>query len=62
MTIKECIKTGLHLINCDDDGFCNQCGHQEEDIVICPNCKEEVEVYIFDDSCMCGECGEKFEK
>ena len=26
--IKECTSNGTHLKSCDDDGFCNECGHQ----------------------------------
>jgi hypothetical protein len=29
--VKDCIKEGVHLRSCDDDGFCNNCGHQEGD-------------------------------
>lgn len=25
----ECRESGQHLTSCDDDGFCNSCGHQE---------------------------------
>lgn len=25
---QECITSGMHLTDCDDDGFCNHCGHQ----------------------------------
>jgi hypothetical protein len=28
-TIGECIATGKHLTDCDDDGFCNYCGEQD---------------------------------
>ena len=28
-TVKQCIANGDHLRQCDDDGFCNYCGHQE---------------------------------
>lgn len=24
----ECMESGQHLKSCDDDGFCNNCGHQ----------------------------------
>lgn len=27
--IKECIEDGLHLTDCDDDGYCNYCGYQD---------------------------------
>jgi hypothetical protein len=27
--LKDCIKSGLHLSSCDDDGFCNHCGYQD---------------------------------
>lgn len=27
--VQECIEAGEHLTSCDDDGFCNACGHQE---------------------------------
>lgn len=26
--VQECKKSGQHLMSCDDDGFCNECGHQ----------------------------------
>lgn len=26
--VSECIKNELHLTDCDNDGFCNHCGHQ----------------------------------
>jgi hypothetical protein len=26
----ECIENGTHLVNCDNDGFCNVCGFQDE--------------------------------
>ena len=25
---EECLEAGDHLKSCDDDGFCNNCGHQ----------------------------------
>ena len=28
--LEDCIKNALHLTDCDDDGFCNHCGHQDE--------------------------------
>lgn len=28
--LKECIESRLHLTDCDSDGFCNHCGHQED--------------------------------
>lgn len=28
-TVKECIENGMHLLSCDTDGFCNECGYQE---------------------------------
>jgi hypothetical protein len=28
---EECIKAGDHLVSCDNDGFCNLCGHQESE-------------------------------
>jgi hypothetical protein len=28
-TIGECIATGQHLTECDDDGYCNFCGEQD---------------------------------
>lgn len=31
LELTECIESGLHLIDCDDDGFCNHCGHQDND-------------------------------
>jgi hypothetical protein len=27
--ILDCTKNGLHLTDCDNDGFCNHCGYQE---------------------------------
>ena len=27
--LKECIESGLHLTECDEDGYCIFCGHQE---------------------------------
>lgn len=27
---KECIAGRVHNISCDNDGFCNACGYQEE--------------------------------
>ena len=30
-TLEDCIESGEHLTSCDDDGFCNLCGNQEED-------------------------------
>jgi len=27
--VKECVDRGDHLVSCDDDGYCNACGHQE---------------------------------
>ena len=26
--LQDCIIAGTHLKSCDDDGFCNECGHQ----------------------------------
>lgn len=31
MPIEECIKDGLHLSSCDEDGYCNYCGEQDEE-------------------------------
>jgi hypothetical protein len=28
-TLGECIATGTHLTDCDDDGYCNFCGEQD---------------------------------
>jgi hypothetical protein len=28
--ILNCVKNGNHLVNCDDDGFCNSCGYQDQ--------------------------------
>jgi len=25
----ECIESGQHLTDCDEDGYCNRCGHQD---------------------------------
>ena len=30
-SIGECIQDGTHLTDCDDDGFCNYCGEQDDD-------------------------------
>lgn len=30
LSLKNCIENGTHLRNCDDDGFCNFCGHQDQ--------------------------------
>jgi hypothetical protein len=27
--VTECTENGTHLISCDNDGFCNECGYQE---------------------------------
>lgn len=27
--LKGCIESGLHLTDCDNDGFCNHCGNQD---------------------------------
>lgn len=27
--VRECMSAGTHLTDCDDDGYCNFCGHQE---------------------------------
>lgn len=27
--LEACIENGLHLTDCDNDGFCNHCGYQE---------------------------------
>lgn len=29
VVIKECVENKTHLIDCDDDGYCNYCGYQE---------------------------------
>ncbi len=29
-TLAECLASGQHLTDCDEDGYCNLCGHQEE--------------------------------
>lgn len=26
--VRDCMNSGDHLESCDDDGFCNNCGHQ----------------------------------
>lgn len=31
LKLSECIKSGLHLTDCDNDGFCNHCGYQDND-------------------------------
>jgi hypothetical protein len=28
-SLLECRLAGMHLTSCDDDGYCNFCGHQE---------------------------------
>lgn len=28
-SLQKCLSSGKHLTNCDDDGYCNLCGHQE---------------------------------
>lgn len=39
MTFDECKETGQHLVSCDDDGFCNNCGFQEPaDYETCGEC------------------------
>ncbi|MBN2853474.1 MAG: hypothetical protein JXQ23_12130 [Clostridia bacterium] len=30
-TLGECIQEGFHLMDCDKDGFCNYCGHLENE-------------------------------
>lgn len=30
-SVEECIAAGAHLEDCDEDGYCNACGHQERD-------------------------------
>lgn len=27
--VRECLDRKIHLTWCDDDGYCNYCGHQE---------------------------------
>ena len=27
-SVEECKESGDHLVTCDDDGYCNLCGHQ----------------------------------
>lgn len=39
-TLKECIESGLHLTDCDNDGFCNHCGYQE-DYIPCEYCGQD---------------------
>lgn len=29
-SLRQCIDSGDHLNDCDDDGYCNHCGHQDE--------------------------------
>lgn len=29
VSVGQCIKDGTHLVDCDDDGYCNRCGDQE---------------------------------
>lgn len=28
-SVIHCTENGTHLMSCDDDGFCNECGYQE---------------------------------
>ena len=28
-TLEDCIESGRHLVDCDDDGYCNLCGEQD---------------------------------
>jgi len=28
-SLEDCVASGQHLTDCDDDGYCNSCGHQE---------------------------------
>jgi hypothetical protein len=30
--VRDCVAAGLHLMDADDDGFCNFCGHQESEL------------------------------
>jgi len=30
--LEECLASGNHLKDCDDDGYCNACGYQDYDI------------------------------
>ena len=30
--LKACVESGNHLSDCDSDGFCNHCGHDEDGI------------------------------
>src|SRR5882724_5388151 len=51
-SLKECIDNGDHLINCDEDGYCNFCGEdrmfsQNDFIVSCRSRKEGKEVIAF---------------
>lgn len=44
----ECLASGDHLQSCDDDGYCDMCGFQED--AICPHCHEPM---FSDEVCDC---------
>jgi len=46
-TFRECLQSGNHLKDCDDDGYCNSCGYQED--TFCPSCGEPV---FLDEECI----------
>ena len=58
--LEECIENGTHLVSCDDDGFCNECGHQESGDFMCNNCgggftREEMDFDVNDQD-LCKNC------
>ena len=69
--LTDCIKNGMHLTDCDDDGFCNHCGYQDdsdeqeqvENDYCCDNCgggfaKEEMDFDVNDQD-LCKNCNYK---
>lgn len=60
ISIEECIANGTHLTDCDDDGYCNFCGHQEAEIDDFPEDEDEdipepPDVNNESPLCSCGE-------
>lgn len=41
--LKDCIMSNQHLTDCDDDGFCNHCGYQD-------NIRDMLEEQILEDA------------
>ena len=37
-SLKECVEKGTHLKDCDNDGFCNHCGYQDNVYLIEMSC------------------------